>query len=185
MSIGQTRGGIARFIETGGTVPDVAEALAPLRATSDLPGEFWDALAERLHVAAILRNSQRIDRGKGAAIDRAEKAASEFKEAILDLQRQAPMMFRRAGREMVDHVEFWDLLVRFQELRSMTFEGSAADAYRKTIVEVSKDLPQMGISELTRFLEKIESALPGCIFPPDREPSARRDYVKNALKSVG
>jgi len=190
MSVGETRGGKdQRFMSAGKAVPiaDIKNALDGLKAEIDLPQEFWDRFAKHLAVRASMSHS-RLNDTLGKSVMRLEQAAKEFEASLIALSasRDGKRMMRMAGRHVVDSADFWDVLKRFQSITAeQTFEANPADFFRVTIRLVHDAMPDYGPTELTKVLEKMEAALPGLIFPPNTVPSGRRDYVRNAIRSIG
>ena len=75
---------------------------------------------------------------------------------------------------------------KFQNLiEPQTFEGYPAGFYRGTVTLVHQLKPEWGPTELTAFLERLEACFSGLVFPPETEQHARRDFVRNSMKSAG
>lgn len=166
---------------------DIENALAGLKTEIDLPQEFWGRFAKHLAVRASMGHS-RFNDTLAKSVTRLEQAAKEFEASLIALSdsRDGKSMVRRAGREAIDSADFWELLQRFQSITAeQTFEANPADFYRSTIKLVCGVLPDCGPTELTKLLEKMEALLPGLIFPPDTMQHARRDYVRNVIRSIG
>ncbi|ATX66238.1 hypothetical protein [Roseinatronobacter bogoriensis] len=189
MSIGETRGTKrAKYIVTGGAVPDVAADIEALRLKYDLPPSFWESLIRHLQDKFTVGLVQRVQGDFERQIEAVENSAKEFMAAFtaLNKTKAGKRMAQMAGRDVIENPEFYRAMKAFQNLQErQAFEGYPAGYFRQTILEISTMKPEWQATEITRFCEALEAIFPKQIFPPDREPTARRDYVKNCLKTIG